>query len=150
MIKIYKADKKDLEKVLEARYRTIKEVCGLEEGYIFSGEFRKSTKQYFKEADQTTVIAVADEKVIGCATICYIRLLPTFEHPAGRRAHIMNVYTDVEYRRCGIAFQMMSLLIEEAKKKGVTEITLDATQEGRFLYEKCGFLPSEEGMVLKL
>lgn len=150
MIKIYKADKKDLEKVLEARYRTAKEVFGLGEDYVFSAEFRKNTRQYLKEADQTTVIAVAGEEVIGCATICYIRLLPTLEHPTGKRAHIMNVYTDVQYRRCGIAFQMMSLLIEEAKKKGVTEITLDATEEGRILYEKCGFLPSEEGMVLKL
>ena len=36
----------------------------------------------------------------------------------------MNVYVDDSYRRKGIAVKMMSMLIDEAKAKGVTEITL--------------------------
>lgn len=62
----------------------------------------------------------------------------------------MNVYTRINYRRQGIAFQMMKMLIEEAESKGVTEISLDATEVGRPLYEKCGFIKKEEGMVLNL
>ncbi|MBP1756244.1 MAG: acetyltransferase, partial [Firmicutes bacterium] len=85
--------------------------------------------------------------VVGCATICYIKVLPTFSHPSGNRAHIMNVYTRSNYRRQGIALHMMEMLIEEARAKGVTEISLDATDAGRLLYEKCGFIRSEEGMV---
>ena len=45
---------------------------------------------------------------------------------------------------------MMTMLIEEAKEKGVTEISLDATEDGRLLYKKMGFKPSSEGMVLEI
>lgn len=40
--------------------------------------------------------------------------------------------------------------MDEAKEKGVSEISLDATEEGRFLYEQLGFKASTEAMVLEL
>lgn len=55
-----------------------------------------------------------------------------------------------EYRRQGIAKRMITMLIEDAKQRGVMEITLDATDEGRQLYENCGFAGSAECMVLDL
>lgn len=76
--------------------------------------------------------------------------MPTFDHPTGKRAHIMDVYTREGYRRQGIAARMLELLLDEAQKRRVTEISLDATSEGRPLYERCGFVPAAEGMVLNL
>ena len=43
---------------------------------------------------------------------------------------------------------MTRMLIEAAWEKGATEISLDATESGRPLYEKCGFKDSDECMVL--
>ena len=88
--------------------------------------------------------------MIGCATICYMEVMPTFTHPTGKRAHIMNVYTRSEYRRQGIGLHMMEMLIKEAKEKGITEISLDATEMGRALYKKCNFVEAGECMVLSL
>lgn len=62
----------------------------------------------------------------------------------------MNVYTAPDYRAQGIARRMVEWLIEEAKCRGVTEISLDATVSGRHLYRKLGFRDSEECMVLVL
>ncbi len=45
---------------------------------------------------------------------------------------------------------MVSLLIDDAKEKHVTEISLDATDKGRPLYENLGFKSSDECMVLKI
>ena len=74
--------------------------------------------------------------------------MPTFSHPTGKRAHLMNVYTRKEYRRQGIAKKMVELLIEDAKEKHATEISLDATESGRPLYESLGFKASDECMVM--
>ena len=60
----------------------------------------------------------------------------------------MNVYTMEEWQRRGIARKMVTMLIEDAWSRGVTEITLDATEEGRPLYNKLGFTDSRECMVL--
>ena len=45
---------------------------------------------------------------------------------------------------------MVTLLIDEARNRGVTEISLDATAEGRPLYYDLGFTDSDECMVLVL
>ena len=74
--------------------------------------------------------------------------MPTFDHPTGKRAHLMNVYTRNEYRRQGIARKMVELLIEKTWENGATEISLDATALGRPLYKSLGFIDSSECMVL--
>lgn len=45
---------------------------------------------------------------------------------------------------------MLALLIEEAKSLGVTEISLDATEAGKPLYEAMGFMISSSAMTLNL
>lgn len=106
------------------------------------------SRDYFLSGDHLTVLAIDGDDVIGCASMSFIRIMPTFDHPTGKRAHLMNVYTRNEYRRQGIARRMVQLLIEESWKAGVTEISLDATESGRPLYESLGFTDSTECMVL--
>ena len=77
-------------------------------------------------------------------------MMPTFSHPTGKRAHLMNVYVKKEFRRKGIAKKMLGLLIEEAKSLGVTEISLDATEAEKPLYESMGFTISSSAMTLNL
>lgn len=62
----------------------------------------------------------------------------------------MNVYTNKNYQRQGIAKQMVNLLIDDAREKNITEISLDATDDGRPLYEKLGFKASDECMVMSI
>lgn len=149
MLKYIIASKDDMEALMQIRLEMLKVVNDLPSDYIFSDELITKSREYFENSNQTTILAI-DEKVIGCATLCYIEIMPTFSHPTGKRAHLMNVYTNSNYRRQGIAFKMLSMLIDEAKEKGVTEISLDATESGRPLYKKSGFVESDECMILNL
>lgn len=151
MIEYITATEEDMELLIQSRLEMLREVNGLPGEYEFSEELIAHSRAYFGGGNQTTVLALdKDRRVVGCATLCYIEMMPTFSHPTGKRAHLMNVYTKPEYRRQGTAQHMLRLLIREARERGVTEISLDATPSGRPLYKKCGFAESEECMVLNL
>ena len=139
------AEESDLPEVLAIRMEMLADV---NEGKTFDEDFRERTRDYFTNGAQTTVLAFDGENAVGCATICYVQVMPTFSHPTGKRAHIMNVYVREEFRRRGIAREMMKMLLDEAKSRGVTQITLDATESGRPLYQALGFESSEEFMEL--
>lgn len=66
-----------------------------------------------------------------------------------RRATILNVYTDPEFRRRGIARQLMQTIIAWCKQEGFARVTLHASENGRHVYESLGFEASNE-MRLKL
>ena len=137
----------DIDSLMNIRLEMLKEVNHLGESYRFDDDFVSECRKYFLEGKHTTVLAMDDGRVIGCASICYLEMMPTYDHPTGKRAQLMNVYTSASHRRRGIAKRMIRILTEEAHKHGVTEIRLDATVSGRELYRKCGFAESDECMV---
>ena len=142
------ATAKDIDLLMSSRLEMLKVVNNLPADYEYSEEIVRESRDYFLNGDHITVLAIDDGKVIGCASMSFMWIMPTFSHPTGRRAHLMNVYTRSEYRRQGIARKMVNMLIDETWKRGATEISLDATTMGRPLYESLGFTNSTEGMVL--
>ena len=148
MVEIRIATRDDIELLMSSRLEMLKVVNNLPADYEYSEEIVRESRDYFLNGDHITVLAIDDGKVIGCASMSFMWIMPTFSHPTGRRAHLMNVYTRSEYRRQGIARKMVNMLIDETWKRGATEISLDATTMGRPLYESLGFTNSTEGMVL--
>lgn len=62
--------------------------------------------------------------------------MPTYHNPNGYKAYIMNMYTNINYRRKGIAYKTLDMLIKDIKNKGITSISLEATEMGRPFYIK--------------
>ena len=143
-------NEKDIGQLMDIRLEMLRIVNSLPEDYTFPAELVENSRRYFISGDQTTVIAEDNGTAAGCASISYIEMMPTFSHPTGRRGHLMNVYTKASYRRQGIARRMVEMLIADAMEKGATEISLDATDSGKPLYEALGFRASEECMVMTL
>lgn len=50
----------------------------------------------------------------------------------------MNMYTNPAYRRKGIAYQTLNLLVADAKNKGIDAISLEATEMGRRCMKNSG------------
>lgn len=74
-------------------------------------------------------------------------IVPWLSRPADpepRRAWILNVYTDPEYRRRGIARRLMQTMIEWCRQAGFQSVCLHTSDDGRPLYESLGFKPTEE------
>ena len=150
MVEIKKATTSDLQVEMDIRLEMLRVVNQLQHDASFSEELIERSKDYFTSGDQTTVLAQDNGVTFGCASISYITIMPTFDHPTGKRAHLMNVYVRKEYRGKGIAAAMIKQLLVEAKKRNVTEISLDATEMGRPVYKKIGFVDNTCGMIFDM
>jgi GNAT superfamily N-acetyltransferase len=60
------------------------------------------------------------------------------------RAMILNVYTELEFRRRGVARQVMQVILDWIKTRGLASVNLHASDQGRYLYESMGFKPTNE------
>lgn len=151
-MEIIKATKNDIETLMKIRMEMLKEVNSLSDDYVFDKSFIENCRKNFEctGETQTDILCIENGEPVACASLCYLSMMPTFSHPTGKRAHLMNVYVKKDFRRKGLAKKMLELLIEEAKSRKVTEISLDATEKGRPLYESMGFSSNDSAMTMKL
>jgi GNAT superfamily N-acetyltransferase len=62
----------------------------------------------------------------------------------GRHAIIINVFTEPQWRRHGVAKRLLAQLIAWARGERLDRLVLHASDEGRALYEKIGFIQTNE------
>ena len=112
----------------------------------------KESYEYYKRALETgehiTYLVYDNGTFIGAGGVSFYQVMPTYHNPTGKKAYIMNMYTAQEYRRKGIAIHTLDLLVKDVREQGVSQITLEATEMGRSLYEKYGFVKMEDEMEL--
>lgn len=112
----------------------------------------EQSREYYEESLQaethTAYLVFDGERFVGAGGISFFRVMPTWHNPTGWKAYIMNMYTKPDCRRKGIAYHTLELLIEEAKKRNVSYISLEATDMGRPLYERYGFVKMDDEMIL--
>lgn len=146
-----KASAQDLDVLLEARIAMLKAVNNAPESADFS-EVEKSCRAYYLDSfarDTHVAYLVFDgEEWVGCGGISFYQTLPSYKNPSGMRAYIMNIYTAPRCRGQGVASRMVDLLVEEAHLRNIKNITLVATDAGRPVYERYGFVPDHGAMEL--
>lgn len=151
-IRYRKADERDIDLLTKTRIEVLRAANHLEESVSMEeveAESRKGYQEGFLSDSHIAYFAYDGDKVVGTGGVSFYKVLPTYHNPSGRKAYIMNLYTEPDYRRMGIAWQMMRLLVEEARKRKISVITLEATDMGRPLYEKFGFVPMADEMELR-
>ena len=146
-----KATIADLEILTETRIEVLRAANKLSDD-VDMREVKKQTLEYYKNAlkdDSHSAYLVFDaDTFVGAGAVSYFQVMPTFHNPTGKKAYIMNMYTKPSYRRQGIAFKILDLLVTEAKVRGITAISLEATQMGKPLYTKYGFVKMNDEMEL--
>ena len=116
-------------------------------------EVEQQSRDYYTKAltdgTHTAYLVFDEDKIIGAGGVSYYRIMPTYHNPSGEKAYVMNMYTAPGYRRQGIAYKTLDLLVQDAKNRGITAISLEATDTGRPLYEKYGFVKMNDEMELR-
>lgn len=97
---------------------------------------------YYKEHLEKDMLAyIAEENGVVVSSVFMI----INERPAnlsfitGKTGYILNVYTEPEYRRQGLAGKLLTMAIEEGKTRELSYLELAATKPGYPLYKKFGF-----------
>jgi GNAT superfamily N-acetyltransferase len=67
---------------------------------------------------------------------------------AARRGNILNVYTEPEFRRQGIARALMRTALDWCGGNGIAAVILHASADGRALYESLGFQATNEMRIV--
>jgi ribosomal protein S18 acetylase RimI-like enzyme len=109
---------------------------------------------FFREAvasgEYLTWLAVgpgAPERVVAGAGLWLRPMLPR-PTPAGviqgREALVANVYTEPDWRRRGIAALLMRQLLDYTREHHIERVLLHASDDGRPLYERLGFVTTNE------
>ena len=139
---IRKATKDDISTLIEFRFLYLRDDVG-ELSEAQTAHLNEQLPDYFERHIGNDFTAyMAEENGEVAAVIFYIRIeKPDNTHFInGKTAVLMNVYTKEAYRRKGIASQILTQLISDAKAEGVTCIDLSATPMGKPLYIKNGFI----------
>ena len=64
-----------------------------------------------------------------------------------RRGNLMNVYTERDFRRLGLAKRLTSTILEWCRENKIETVTLQASDAGRAMYESLGFRATNEMML---
>ena len=141
----------DIEELVRTRILVLRAANKLSDDVDMS-LVEQETYAYYKRALETgehiAYLVYDNGTFIGAGGVSFYQVMPTYHNPSGKKAYIMNMYTAPEYRRRGIAFHTLDLLVKAAKEQGVSQIALEATDMGRPLYEKYGFVNMEDEMEL--
>jgi len=146
-----RATLKDIDELVKTRIIVLRAANKLPDDVDMS-MVEQESYTYYKRAlesgEHIAYLVYDTDKFIGAGGVSFYQVMPTYHNPTGRKAYIMNMYTAPEYRRQGIAFHTLDLLVKDAKEQGVSQITLEATDMGRPLYEKYGFVKMEDEMEI--
>lgn len=146
-----KAGPEDIDLLTKTRIEVLRAANRLGETVDMS-EVERQSREYYQDAltagSHVAYLVFADGKFAGAGGISFYRVMPTYHNPTGEKAYIMNMYTKPEYRRRGIARRTLDLLVAASKERGISQITLEATDMGKPLYETYGFVKLNDEMEL--
>ena len=145
---IRKAAMEDVDRLVEVRQDFQQMMKGTRGG----PEFARAVRNYLKAgmADGSVVVWLAQEegRIVSCAVLCCVEEMPVLANLSGRIGYIHNVFTLPEYRRQGLAEQLVRNCLQSAKEWGAGRVRLGATEQGRRLYEKLGFWQMQDEMQI--
>ena len=97
---------------------------------------------YNRHMDDGTFVswlAIDGDRIIGTSGMSFVEKPPYFGCPSGKMGLLSSMYTDPNYRRLGIARELLHRVVEEARSYGCGAVHITASDMGVKLYTAYGF-----------
>ena len=144
-----KLTENDLESFINMRINQL-----LEEGATDEMDLSPALMDYYQRhlANGTFVswLALDGDKIIGTSGMSFVEKPPYFGCPTGRIGLLSSMYTNPDYRRQGIARELLRRVVEEARAYGCGTVQITASDMGVLLYSDFGFVKNKNFMQYKL
>lgn len=140
---------KELPAFIEMRINQLRE-----EGATEDIDLRPALKDYYNRhmADGTFVswLAMDGNKIVGTSGMSFVEKPPYFGCPSGKMGLLSSMFTNPDYRRMGIAKELLTRVVNEAKEYGCGTVQITASDMGVHLYTDFGFVKNGNFMQYKL
>lgn len=148
-IEYRKLTEDDLDIFIEMRIHQLRE-----EGAKEDIDLKPALRDYYHRhmADGTFVswVAVDNGKIIGTSGMSFVEKPPYFGCPSGKMGLLSSMFTNPDYRRMGIARELLHRVVEEARNYGCGTVQITASDMGVELYTAYGFVHNNNFMQYKL
>ena len=125
-----------------------------EEGAKEDIDLYPALKDYYTRhmADSTFMawLALDGDKIIGTSGMSFVEKPPYFGCPSGKIGLLSSMFANKDYRRKGIASELLKRVVDEARNYGCGTVQITASDMGVKLYKAFGFTHNNNFMQYKL
>ena len=148
-IEYRKLSEKELDVFIEMRINKLREE-GAKEDIDLKTALLDYYKRHMKYGTFVSWLALDGNNIIGTSGMSFVEKPPYFGCPSGKIGLLSSMFTNPNYRRNGIAKELLSRIVNEAKQYGCGTIQITASDMGVKLYTDFGFEHNGNFMQYKL
>ena len=148
-IEYRKLSEKELDVFIEMRINQLREE-GAKEDIDLKPALLDYYKRHMKDGTFVSWLALDGNNIIGTSGMSFVEKPSYFGCPSGKIGLLSSMFTNPNYRRNGIAKELLSRIVNEAKQYGCGTIQITASDMGVKLYTDFGFEHNGNFMQYKL
>lgn len=140
---------KELDVFIDMRIHQLREE-GAKEEIDLVPALREYYTRHMADGTFVSWLAVEGETIIGTSGMSFVEKPPYFGCPSGKMGLLSSMFTSPNYRRKGIAKELLSRVINDARAYGCGTIQITASDIGVKLYTDFVFVHNNNFMQYKL
>ena len=148
-IQYRKLTSEDLDTFIQMRIKQLREE-GAKEEIDLEPPLRDYYERHMADGTFVSWLAVDGDKIIGTSGMSFVEKPPYFGCPSGRIGLLSSMFTDPQYRRRGIAKELLARVIDEARQYGCGTVQITASDMGVLLYTDFGFVKNGNFMQFRI
>ena len=143
-----KLTEKEIDDFMKLRINQLREE-GATENIDLVPALRDYYDRHLSDGTFVSWLAMDEGKIVGTSGMSFVEKPPYFGCPSGKIGLLSSMYTLKEYRRMGIAKELLSRVVKEAKDYGCGAVQITASDMGVLLYSDFGFVKNGNFMQYK-
>ncbi len=148
-IRYRRLNAEDLDVFIQMRISQLREEGAAEE-YDLAPALRDYYDRHMADGTFVAWLALDGDHIIGTSGMSFVEKPPYFGCPSGKIGLLSSMFTDPAYRRKGIARELLSRVVDEARSYGCGTVQITASDMGVLLYTDFGFVKNGNFMQYKL